>query len=226
MTGHDSHGVVRFVEYTKWVQEGAITFGAPFEIIHESPSLAVVDAHNGWGMITAKKAMQLAMAKARESGVGTVAVRNGRHIGRLGEYSAMAAAAGMIGEVFVNSYGGRRIWWRRGVESSVVFPPTPCPGPLPRAATGRFWWTSRPQLFRKGKFASLFNPARNCRKVASLTLKETPQPIQRTFIARRGERSFQFGGIVGHKGYGSESRCGASSQARSPVRVAGGSSPS
>jgi LDH2 family malate/lactate/ureidoglycolate dehydrogenase len=74
LMGHDSHGIVRFVEYVKSVREKQLIPGAPFEILHEAPCLAIVDGHNGWGILTARKAMHLSIQKARQSGVGTVLV--------------------------------------------------------------------------------------------------------------------------------------------------------
>jgi|SRR5688500_714421 LDH2 family malate/lactate/ureidoglycolate dehydrogenase len=50
--------------------------------------------------------MRLAMSKARNCSVGTVVVRGSQHVGRVGEYPAMAASEGMIGLAFVNSHGG------------------------------------------------------------------------------------------------------------------------
>jgi LDH2 family malate/lactate/ureidoglycolate dehydrogenase len=76
LMGHDSHGILRFSQYTKWVHDKLIVPGAPFEIVEATTSLAVVDSHFGWGQVAAKKATELAMEKARESGVGTVVVRN------------------------------------------------------------------------------------------------------------------------------------------------------
>src|SRR4051794_12957928 len=49
--------------------------------------------------------MDLAIGKAREHGLGSVAIRNSAHIGRLADYVERAAEAGMIGIGFVNVGG-------------------------------------------------------------------------------------------------------------------------
>ena len=106
--GHDSHGVIRIVQHLGDIQSKKLFPGAPFEVIHETVSTAVVDGNAGWGQVAAYKAMLLAIEKARQTAVGTVVIRNSQHVGRLGEYPSMAASQQMIGSAFVNSYGGGR----------------------------------------------------------------------------------------------------------------------
>ena len=108
LMGHDSHGVIRIVQYLGDIQSKKLFPGAPFEVIHETVSTAVVDGNAGWGQVAAYKAMLLAIEKARQTAVGTVVIRNSQHVGRLGEYPSMAASQQMIGSAFVNSYGGGR----------------------------------------------------------------------------------------------------------------------
>jgi LDH2 family malate/lactate/ureidoglycolate dehydrogenase len=47
--------------------------------------------------------MQIAIDKAKQNYMGAVCVLNCNHVGRLGEYSAMAAEQGMVGLVTVNA---------------------------------------------------------------------------------------------------------------------------
>ena len=109
LMGHDSHGVLRFSQYVKDIQSGELKPGAPFEVLRETPASALVEGHQGWGMVIARKAMQLAIEKARQSAVGLVIVRGSQHIGRVGEYPTMAAAENMVGMAIINSYGGSGI---------------------------------------------------------------------------------------------------------------------
>jgi uncharacterized oxidoreductase len=106
LAGHDSHGFLRVPFYTERMQSGQLKPGAPFEVEREAPAMAVVNGHQGWGQVTARQAMHLAIHKARESAVAVVSVRNSQHIGRLGEWVSMAAEENMIGLAFVNSRGG------------------------------------------------------------------------------------------------------------------------
>ena len=103
--GHDSHGVMRIPQYVGQIRSGAIRPGTPIEIESETPASAVIQAHQGWGMVIARQAMRLAIEKARQVAIGTVVVRGSQHVGRVGEYPTMAAEEGMIGMAVVNSYG-------------------------------------------------------------------------------------------------------------------------
>src|SRR5689334_8780137 len=80
LRGYDSHGVMRIPQYVKYLRAGAVTPGAPFELLRETRAMAVADAHRGWGQVAARKAMELAIEKARANSVGTVVVRNGQHV--------------------------------------------------------------------------------------------------------------------------------------------------
>jgi LDH2 family malate/lactate/ureidoglycolate dehydrogenase len=74
-----------------------------FEIVREGPTTAVVDGHHGMGHVIAKRSMELCIGKAREHGMGMVAVRNSTHYGIAGYYAKMAAEAGMIGVTGTNA---------------------------------------------------------------------------------------------------------------------------
>jgi uncharacterized oxidoreductase len=105
LAGHDSHGVLRLAPYVSQIKSGQLRPGAPFELVRETRAMAVIDGHQGWGPVVAHRAMEIAMDKARECSVGTVVVRGSQHIGRVGEYPAMAAGQQMIGLAAVNSHG-------------------------------------------------------------------------------------------------------------------------
>lgn len=103
LTGHDSHGVIRLTQYIRAMQGGQINPHAQLEIIRETSTTALVDAHWAFGQIAARQAMEIAIAKARQHSLGAVALRNSAHIGRLGEYALMPVEHGMIGFVTCNS---------------------------------------------------------------------------------------------------------------------------
>jgi LDH2 family malate/lactate/ureidoglycolate dehydrogenase len=62
-----------------------------------------VDGHHGMGHVIAHRAMRMAMDKARQYGLGAVAVRNGTHYGIAGYYPLMAAREGMMGLSVTNA---------------------------------------------------------------------------------------------------------------------------
>ena len=101
--GHDSHGAIRFYEYAAAIREGRFKPSAQPEVVRDHPTVAVVDAGGAMGQVGATFATRLAIEKAKQYGVGTVALRNTSHIGRVGAYPLMAAREGFVGQIFVNA---------------------------------------------------------------------------------------------------------------------------
>lgn len=102
--GIDSHGIGRLKPiYYDRIREGIQNPVTEFEIIREGPTTAVIDGHDGMGMVIAKRSMQMAIDKAKKYGMGMVAVRNSTHYGIAGYYALMAADNDMIGITGTNA---------------------------------------------------------------------------------------------------------------------------
>jgi uncharacterized oxidoreductase len=97
LRGYPGHGVTRVAPYLDWIKDGTIKLGQRPEIIRQGKTTAVIEAHHYFGQVAAHEAMQLAVGKAREHGVGIVGIRHASHCGRLADYVELAADAGMIG---------------------------------------------------------------------------------------------------------------------------------
>ena len=103
LRGIESHGVGRLKYYYDRIQAGLHHPQTEFEVAQETETTAVVDGHHGMGHVIAYRSMRLAMGKAREYGLGAVAVRNGTHYGIAGYYPLMAAKEGMMGLCVTNA---------------------------------------------------------------------------------------------------------------------------
>ncbi len=102
--GIGSHGINRMKPfYYDRIKSGMQEPVTRFEIIREGPTTAVVDGHHGMGHVIGKKAMDLALRKAAEYGMGMVTVRNSTHYGIAGYYVMMAAERDMIGITGTNA---------------------------------------------------------------------------------------------------------------------------
>ncbi len=102
--GIESHGVNRFKPiYIDRIKAGIQNPVTNFEIVRETPTTAVVDGHDGMGQVIGYKAMSMAIEKAKQYGMGMVAVRNSCHYGIAGYYASMAANAGCIGMTGTNA---------------------------------------------------------------------------------------------------------------------------
>src|SRR5581483_1756539 len=101
--GVQSHGVAHLPMYYERMRKGVQQPVTRCEVMKETDTTAVVDGGNGMGMVVGHYAMRLAIAKAREHGMGSVAVRNSSHFGVAGHYARMAANEGMIGFSFTST---------------------------------------------------------------------------------------------------------------------------
>jgi len=102
--GIESHGVNRFKPiYIDRIMAGIQNPKTTFEILKETPTTAVVDGHDGMGMVVSHKAMNMAIEKAKKYGMGMVAVRNSTHYGIAGYYVTMASKENMIGMTGTNA---------------------------------------------------------------------------------------------------------------------------
>lgn len=104
--GHDSHGILRIPQYVDAVRCGRVKLGVRPKILSEADSTLTLDGQLGFGQVAAREAMDLAIGKARRSGISAVTLRNSYHSGRIASYTCQAADAGMIGLVMVNAGGG------------------------------------------------------------------------------------------------------------------------
>jgi uncharacterized oxidoreductase len=111
--GHDSHGVIRLVEYADFVTRGIVRPSAQPEIASIRGATATVDGNWGWGQLACLLAVDTVDRLARESGVAAVTIRHCNHIGRIGEYVEALAAAGLVALAWCNAdaavapYGGK-----------------------------------------------------------------------------------------------------------------------
>ncbi|HYF96143.1 MAG TPA: Ldh family oxidoreductase [Symbiobacteriaceae bacterium] len=103
LRGLPSHGVLHAPNLVRRIRSGLVDPRAELRILNNGPSTALVDAGHGPGHLMAARAMDLAIAKARETGVGAVGVTDSTHFGMGALYAEQAAAAGMFGVAFSNS---------------------------------------------------------------------------------------------------------------------------
>jgi hydroxycarboxylate dehydrogenase B len=102
LRGHDSHGVGMIPSYLRNLANGKVKPNEKGRIVSESGSLIVYDGARGYGQVVAREATLVGIARARDTVVAVVALRNAHHIGRVGTYGEMCAAAGFVSISFVN----------------------------------------------------------------------------------------------------------------------------
>lgn len=129
--GHDSHGVIHLPKYVRELEEGLIQPDAPTETLHESASIAVLDGNWGFGPVIATRAVELAIQKAKQTDISSVAVSRCNEIGRLGGYACLAADAEMIALLMANDHGGGTcVAPHGGIEGRLSTNPIACAVPI------------------------------------------------------------------------------------------------
>jgi len=110
LRGIDTHGTSRLKIYLDRVEAGVMARSARIQILRETPVSALVDGGNGFGHVVSRRATDIAIAKARATGVGMVGVRNSNHNGCMAYYTLLMAEAGLIGFACTNSVANMPPW--------------------------------------------------------------------------------------------------------------------
>ena len=105
LKGHDSHGIVRVPRYCDWVDEGKVFPNKEHSLILDSGALALIDANQGFGQIMGEKSVQEGTKRAKKYGVSLIGLKNSGHLGRIGDWSELAADENCVSLHFVNVRG-------------------------------------------------------------------------------------------------------------------------
>jgi len=105
LAGHDSHGVIRVVQYLDWLSKGWVKANQRARILSAIGPKIVVDGGLGYGQVIAKQGMTLAMERAKSDGICVIAFRNTGHVGRLGAWAELLSKAGLVSLHFANTTG-------------------------------------------------------------------------------------------------------------------------
>lgn len=97
VNGQDGHGVFRLPMYIKRIQAGGMNMTPAFKRLSDRPATALIDGDNGMGHLVMHHATELAMEKARTTGVAWVGARMSNHAGPASLYAMMPAQENMIG---------------------------------------------------------------------------------------------------------------------------------
>ncbi|MBQ1911143.1 MAG: Ldh family oxidoreductase, partial [Erysipelotrichaceae bacterium] len=102
--GIESHGCNRFKPiYIDRIVKGTLLPKTQLEIVKETPTTIVMDAHDGMGMVAAHAMMEKLIQKAKECGMAGGAIRNSTHYGIAGYWTDMAAKQGLIAVTGTNA---------------------------------------------------------------------------------------------------------------------------
>src|SRR5689334_15955185 len=100
LRGSDTHGVIRLPIYVRRIRAGGVNPTPNIRVVSDRPSAALVDGDNGMGHLVMRRAAQLAIDKAKATGIGWVGARMSNHAGPAALYATMPLQHDMIGLYF------------------------------------------------------------------------------------------------------------------------------
>ena len=102
--GIESHGCNRFKPiYIDRIKKGTLLPVTNIEILKETPTTVVMDAHDGMGMVASHRMMEMLIEKAKKCGMAGGAIKNSTHYGIAGYWATMASKEGLIGVTGTNA---------------------------------------------------------------------------------------------------------------------------
>ncbi len=110
LRGVGSHGVLRLPAYVHRVRAGLMAADTRLRVLRERGATVLLDAQGGFGQVAGVYAMNQAIERARQHGVGFVAVRNANHFGIAAYYTMMALPHRMIGIAATNAAPSMAAW--------------------------------------------------------------------------------------------------------------------
>jgi hydroxycarboxylate dehydrogenase B len=120
LCGHDSHGVIRVMQYLDALADGRLQPGAAFTVMKETAAVLVVDGNRGLGQVQAHRLLDRLIPRAQALGLAAGTLKHCGHIGRLGEYAEKAAKEKMAFIATVNNHGfGRGVAPPGGIETRI-----------------------------------------------------------------------------------------------------------
>ena len=109
LRGVETHGVSNMLRtYVGQYNDGTLNPRPQPRILRETVATATMDADRGLGIITGPRAMDIAIQKAKDAGVGIVTASNGGHLGMLAFHAMRALDHDMIRRVHGQREGGVR----------------------------------------------------------------------------------------------------------------------
>jgi LDH2 family malate/lactate/ureidoglycolate dehydrogenase len=111
--GHGSHGMLRLPWYAARLRSGAMTAIADPATLVDTGPLLLLDGRDGVGQVLTERARVLAVERARQHGIGAIAVRNSNHFGTAMWFTRRAARDGVVAVLTTNASPAMAPWGGR-----------------------------------------------------------------------------------------------------------------
>jgi LDH2 family malate/lactate/ureidoglycolate dehydrogenase len=108
--GITTHGTHLLVPVYDRVQANQLPLPTTVTLVEEKGAMVIIDGGDGLGAVAGKKAVEIAVEKAKQFGIATALVRNTNNVGSLACYTEAAAAQGMIAVMCCNAASAMAPW--------------------------------------------------------------------------------------------------------------------
>jgi uncharacterized oxidoreductase len=206
LSGHDSHGVGMIPRYVDAVLEGGLQPNAKAKVVLDAMSLITVDGQRGYGQVVGEESMQLAMARAQETGSCVLALANAHHLGRIGHFAEMAVAHGLVAIHFVNVQSRPVVAAWGGADGR--YGTNPCCIGIPLKGREPFVLDFATSRVAQGKMRVAHNEGRRVEE--GLLIDEHGRPTTDPGVVVVTQSNGLFGALMPfgeHKGYGLAVAC-------------------
>ncbi len=106
LVGKKSHGLIRILHLKKGIDSGKVTVDGTFEILKDTDTQFYLDGKHKPGFIVCYESLDIAIKKAKTSGLVMVGLKDLGITGYIGSYARIAAENDLIFIGFNNSPGG------------------------------------------------------------------------------------------------------------------------
>lgn len=132
LCGHDSHGVIRVIQYLGALADGRLKSGVDLKMDRETAANVVADGQWGLGQVQAHRLLDRLIPKAEQLGIAAGTLRHSGHVGRLGEYAERVTSQQFAFFATVNNHGfGRGVAPPGGTEARIGTNPICIGAPTP-----------------------------------------------------------------------------------------------
>jgi LDH2 family malate/lactate/ureidoglycolate dehydrogenase len=110
LMGVPSHGVRMLPALVQGIREGRATADPNISVLRDRKAVCVLDGDNGPGRFVSLEAMNHAVRKSKDFGIGACLLTKATHWGRAFSYASRAARAGTIGICMTNAIPNMIAW--------------------------------------------------------------------------------------------------------------------
>ncbi|MEP7154340.1 MAG: Ldh family oxidoreductase [Betaproteobacteria bacterium] len=200
LLGHDTHGLALLAAYLAEIDRGGMTREGNYEVLNARSSVANWDGKRLPGPWLVRRAIDAAIAMAREHGSGTITIRRSHHIACLAAYLQRATDHGMVIQLICSDPNSASVAPFGGTQA--VFTPNPMAFGFPTEGDP-VWIDISASLTTNGMTGRLLRQKEQLAHPWLLDNNGTPSRDPAVLFTKPPGTILPLGGTeAGHKGYG------------------------